>query len=91
MSSSRQRQADDDDFFFLQCMKESVEARSGTWYSKYLWVVWLIGPFISAVLVLMLSYLPDDHLRAVYVTLIVFDVVHMAHFLTEFYAVRCFC
>ncbi|XP_052757633.1 uncharacterized protein LOC113519257 [Galleria mellonella] len=72
----------------LPWMLLPMEARSRSWYSKWLTVVWLCGPFVSAVIVLILNTLPIDcRMNAIWI-LLALDLLHLAHFLSEFYTME---
>ncbi|XP_030020261.2 uncharacterized protein LOC115440191 [Manduca sexta] len=65
-----------------------MEARHGNWYSRWLYVVWLGAPFASAFIVLILNVLPIDVILTLSWVLFLLDVIHLAHFIGEFYTME---
>ncbi|KAL0883348.1 hypothetical protein ABMA27_016755 [Loxostege sticticalis] len=72
----------------LPWMEEPVESRGGNWYSRWLYLNWMIIPFVSTCLVLSLSFVPDDVRQEIYWALIAFDIVFLAQCIAEFFTVK---
>ncbi|XP_063825927.1 uncharacterized protein LOC135075413 [Ostrinia nubilalis] len=72
----------------LPFMKEPVEARGRNWYTRWLFLAWMISPFVSAVLVFLLSFVPEDIRRDIYWSLSAIDILHLAHIISEFFTVE---
>lgn len=71
----------------FQWMDEPVEAHSNAWYNRWLALVWVIEPLFSAAIVLMLCTLPLHLVYDMLWVLLVLDLIHLAYFVSEFYAV----
>ncbi|CAK1580027.1 unnamed protein product [Parnassius mnemosyne] len=69
----------------LPWMQTHVDAQNGTWYSRWLFITWLIEPVVTSVLVLSLETVPDESTYILYWILLVLDIVHFLHFLSDFF------
>ncbi|KAJ8731553.1 hypothetical protein PYW07_004717 [Mythimna separata] len=74
----------------LPWIQAPMEARKNTWYTRWLYLAWLIGPFASSCLVLIFVFLPSDStlwLR-LYSGIFVTDAIDIANFVAEFYTIE---
>lgn len=70
-------------------MTEPIEANRKNWYSRWLLLVWLVGPVITAVLVLTQKTLPNVFKGNLTWCLVLLDILHLMHVITDFYSVSC--
>ncbi|KAF9415416.1 hypothetical protein HW555_006943 [Spodoptera exigua] len=65
-----------------------LEATGGTWYSRWLCLAWLIGPFCSSFAVLIFVLLPPDSdlWFRLYALLSVTDLIDLINLIAEFYS-----
>lgn len=74
----------------LQCMKNYMEATDGSWYSRWLFLTWLIEPMVAAVVVFTLETVPADSFNKLSSILYITDVIHLLYIISEFFTVSSF-
>ncbi|XP_046965855.1 uncharacterized protein LOC124534190 [Vanessa cardui] len=67
-------------------MTERVKARSGTWYSRFLYLTWIFGPVASAFSVLLLITLPEGNNLEMLFFFTILDIIHTLHMIAEYYS-----
>ncbi|XP_063898424.1 uncharacterized protein LOC110381481 isoform X1 [Helicoverpa armigera] len=67
-----------------------TEACEGSWYTWWLFVTWLVNPFVSSVLVLLFILLPNDSdlWLKLYCPIFVMDAIDLVNFCAEFFTVE---
>uniref|UniRef100_A0A2A4JX54 Cyclic nucleotide-binding domain-containing protein n=1 Tax=Heliothis virescens TaxID=7102 RepID=A0A2A4JX54_HELVI len=67
-----------------------AEAEESAWYNFWLFLAWVVNPFVSSVLVLLFVLLPDDSdlwLR-LYCLIFIMDAIDLLNFIAEFFTVE---
>ncbi|XP_063383590.1 uncharacterized protein LOC134669904 [Cydia fagiglandana] len=72
----------------LPWMREPVKAHLTRKYACWLAMVWFVGPYLSSAIVLILNTLPLETIHILIVVLILLDILHLAHFVSEFYTME---
>ncbi|XP_026726642.1 uncharacterized protein LOC113493057 isoform X3 [Trichoplusia ni] len=70
----------------LPWSKGPCENRNRTWYSRWLFLTWFIGPCASSIIVLNFTLLPEWSILwfRFYIVLYVLDIIHLAQMVSEF-------
>ncbi|XP_047991920.1 uncharacterized protein LOC125230706 [Leguminivora glycinivorella] len=69
----------------LPWMTQPVKAHLTRKYTLWLALVWFVGPYLSSAIVLILNTLPLETIHQLMMILALLDVLHLAHFVSEFY------
>ncbi|XP_063363927.1 uncharacterized protein LOC134652695 [Cydia amplana] len=72
----------------LPWMKQPVKAHVTRKYACWLALVWFVGPYLSSAIVLVLNTLPLETIHILMVVLGLLDILHLAHFVSEFYTME---
>ncbi|XP_061716616.1 LOW QUALITY PROTEIN: uncharacterized protein LOC133524547, partial [Cydia pomonella] len=72
----------------LPWMKQPVKEHLTRKYVWWLALVWFVGPYLSSAIVLILNTLPLETIHQLMVVLALFDILHLAHFVSEFYTME---
>ncbi|XP_063536007.1 uncharacterized protein LOC134745846 [Cydia strobilella] len=75
------------EMILFQWMKQWVKAHLTRKYALWLALVWFVGPYLSSAIVLILNTLPLETIHMLLVVLVLLDILHLAHFVSEFYTV----
>ncbi|XP_063624748.1 uncharacterized protein LOC134796487 [Cydia splendana] len=76
------------EMILFQWMNQPVKAHLTRKYAWWLALVWFVGPYLSSAIVLILNTLPLETIHILIVVLILLDILHLAHFVSEFYTME---